>query len=104
LPDKYAALEFFAKRSSLAYVQGPHHRHMLSNEAAELLKKLAWGKKLFANFVYSEGEKSYVLLNEQAKKEPKDSVNFFMLTKGMVKLDKDIELPEALAPDWQKVE
>jgi len=93
-----------AKRCSLAFVKVPTINNESGEKAANVFNDLVWEKKLVANFVYEESRRKYCILTEKGVNDPKLSVNFVMISKGLAKVDRPIELPQHLEKLWQDEE
>jgi len=62
-------------------------------KAAYSLKDLTWDKKLVANYVYEDSKTKYCVLSEKGTTDPKKTVNYQMIAKGLAKVNKPVEMP-----------
>ena len=93
-----------SKKCSLAFLRVPSYDLESGEKAANVLRDLTWEKKLTASFVYEDSKRRYCILNEKGSTDPKKSVNFALLSKGLAKIDRVVELPQAIGKVWTEEE
>jgi len=68
------------------------------------LRDLTWEKKLLASFVYDDGKKKFCVLTEKGNADPKKAVNFTLISKGLAKVDRPVEVPAEVDKLYQEEE
>jgi len=91
-----------AQKCGLAWLKVPTINMENGEKAAVLLKDLTVEKKVVANFVYEDGKRKYCVLAEKGKGDIKQSINFALISKGLAKVDRPLELP--YEKEWQEEE
>lgn len=104
LPTTLVSLKPEATRCSLAYVQPPDANENIAEQATEYFKSKAWEKKITAEVKSSKAGVTYVVIYPAGKTMEKDSINYQLLRKGLVRLDPEIDLPESALEYWRAAE
>lgn len=104
LPQALVSFKPEAIKCSLAYVQPADANEELAEEACEYFKSKAWEKKVTAEIKYVDRGIHYVLINPAGKHMDRESINFLLLKKGLVRIDPDIDLPANADEYWREAE
>lgn len=104
LPQALVSFKAEAIKCALAYVQPADANVELADEACEYFKSKAWEKKVTAEIKYVDRGIHYVLINPAGKYMDRESINFLLLKKGLVRINPDIDLPANAEEYWREAE